>query len=120
MIVASLPAARIIVAKYATSVFELTIGSSRRTESQTLPSHKNNPVSSSNNSSSFSKFGRSLKLPMLSFGGSRLMMSNWRELSPSEGSRYELSPNGMLPVERDKRNSTTQTKLVDESKRREN
>lgn len=121
MIVASLPAARIIVAKYATSVLELTIGSSRRTESQTLPSHKNKPISTSNssNSSSWNRFGRRLKLPMLSFGGSGLMTSNWRELHTSENPHYELSPSSMLPIERDNGNSTSQKKLIDEGERRE-
>lgn len=118
MIVASLPAARIIVVKYATSVLEVTIRSSRRSESQTLPSHQKKSISTST-SSSWSRFGRKLKLPMLSFGGSGLMISNWRELPANEASSYELSPSSVLPIERDSGNSIPQNERVDESGRKE-
>lgn len=118
MIVASLPAARIIVVKYAPSVLEATIGSSRRTESQSLPSYKKKSMSTSG-SGSWSRFGRRLKLPMLSFGGGGLMISNWMELPASETSRYELSPSSMRPIERNSGNGTSQKKRVDESETRE-
>lgn len=119
MIVASLPAARIIVVKYATSVLDVTVRSSRRTESQTLPSHQKKSISTTT-SSSWSRFGRRLKLPMLSFDGSGLMISNWRELPTNEASSYELSPSSsMFPIERDSRNSSSQKERIDESKRKE-
>lgn len=57
---------------------------------------------------------------MLSLGGSGLMISNWRELPASEGSRYELSPSSKRPIERDNENSTSQRQLADEIKRRKN
>lgn len=117
MIVASLPAARIIVVKYATSVLEATIRSSRRTESQTLPSYKNRSNSTSN-SSSWSRFGRRLKLPMLFFGGGGLMMSVWRELPASEATHYDLSPRNMIPIEQNSGNSGSQKKRITADKTR--
>ncbi|KAI7782216.1 hypothetical protein LA080_013761 [Diaporthe eres] len=113
MIVASLPAARIIVVKYGTSVLDATIRSSRRTESKTLPSYKKKSISNSN-SSSLSRFGGRLKLPMLSFGGGGLMNSNWRELPASETSRYDPSPGSMPPIELNSGNNISQNKRVNE------
>lgn len=98
MIVASLPAARIIVVKYGPGVLEATIGSSRRTESQTLPSTNKKSLNSSN-SSRWNGLGRRFKLPMLSFGGGALMMSNWRELPASQASHHDLSTSSVLPIE---------------------
>ncbi|KAI3392170.1 hypothetical protein diail_6118, partial [Diaporthe ilicicola] len=110
MIVACLPAARIIVVKYGTSVLEATIKSSRRTESETLPSYNKKKSISTSNSSSWSRSGRRLKSPMLSGGGGGLMMSIWRELPESEASRDDLSPSSMLPIERNSVNSTGEEK----------
>lgn len=92
MIVACLPAARIIVVKYANSI-QASIRSSRRTESRTLP-HKEKSISNGS-SNSWSGLGRRLKLPMLSFGGDGLMTSIWREegrQSSVRGSEDSVGP----------------------------